>query len=182
MKEGVVSSSGRVSGLGTAGGWGLSVAHLSIASWVEDWVMGVFVRWRISKRTVGRSRQNGACRSEGLGLGEHVPDRLGEPASDIDLSDFGAALAAQTSLVALVTLGVDRVAAGGGRGFHQRPAQVLRSVLGQRTAAIGLPALNDAGAKAGVAGELGRARRSGGCRRSRRRSCSRAPMRSPEPF
>src|SRR6266540_5177321 len=30
--------------------------------------------------------------SEGLVAGEHVPDRFGEPAGEIDLCDFGAAL------------------------------------------------------------------------------------------
>src|SRR3954454_5688974 len=131
--ERVVKSRFASRGLGAAGVSRMgSGAHLSIASWLEDWVMGVFVRWRISKRTVGRSRQNGACRSEGLGAGEHVPDRYGEPAGDIDLGDFGAALAAKAFLGALVAVVVGGVAAGGRRGFHQRPAQVLGPVLGQR--------------------------------------------------
>ena len=38
--------------------------------------------------------------------GEHVPDRLGEPAGDVDLRDFRAALFAETSLVGLVAIAV----------------------------------------------------------------------------
>ena len=82
-------------------------------------------------RLCGQSGR-GACRSEGLVAGEHVPDRLGEPAGDVDLGDLGAALFAETVLVALVALAVDRVPAGVRRCFHQRPAQVLRAGVGQR--------------------------------------------------
>ena len=35
-----------------------------------------------------------------------MPDRLGEPAGEIDLGDLGAALAAQAALGVLVVLGV----------------------------------------------------------------------------
>ena len=89
---------------------------------------------------------HGACRSEGLVAGEHVPDRLGEPAGDVDLRDFRAALFAETSLVGLVAIAVDRVLAGVGGGFHQRPAQVLRAGVREWAPAVGVPGLVDAGA------------------------------------
>lgn len=57
-------------------------------------------------RLCGQSRR-GACRSEGLVFGEHVPDRLGQPSGDIDLGDLRAALLAEAALVALVALTVD---------------------------------------------------------------------------
>jgi len=56
--------------------------------------------------------------------GEHVPDRLGELAGELDLGDLGAALAAEAFLGALIVLGVERVVAGEQRGLKQRPAQV----------------------------------------------------------
>src|SRR5205814_765109 len=75
-------------------------------------------------RLCGQSRR-GACRSEGLIAGEHVPDRLSQPAGEVDLGDLGTALLAQAALVALIALAVERVLAGVGGGLHQRPAQVL---------------------------------------------------------
>jgi hypothetical protein len=60
--------------------------------------MGGRLRGRNSKRTVRRSdetRDSGASRSslgvEGLVGGEHVPDRFGEFAGDVDLRDFRGA-------------------------------------------------------------------------------------------
>jgi hypothetical protein len=47
---------------------------------------------------------------------EHVPDRFGEPAGEVDLGDFGAALLADPRLGLLVGLAVDRVRAGVGGG------------------------------------------------------------------
>ena len=55
----------------------------------------------------GSQGENGACRSEGLErlvAGQHVPDRLGQLASELDLSDLGTALASQATLGALVAL------------------------------------------------------------------------------
>src|SRR5436305_13308458 len=63
------------------------------------------------KRTVRQSANNGACRSEGLErlvAGQHVPDRLGQFPSELDLRDLRAALAAQAALGALVALLVER--------------------------------------------------------------------------
>ena len=70
--------------------------------------MGVSLRWRISVegRLCGQ-RGRGACRSEGLVAGEHVPDRLGEAAGDVDLGDLRAALLAEPALVVLVAVAVD---------------------------------------------------------------------------
>ncbi len=72
-------------------------------------------------RLCGQSAR-GACRSEGLVAAEHVPDRLGETAGDVDLGDLGAALFAEALLVALVAVAVDLVTAGVGGGFDQRPS------------------------------------------------------------
>jgi hypothetical protein len=43
--------------------------------------------------------KRGACRSERLVAGQHVPDRLGQAAGDVDLGDPGAALLARRRLV-----------------------------------------------------------------------------------
>src|SRR5215218_1840459 len=95
-----------------------------------------------------------ACRSKGLVAGEHVPDRLGQPARELDLGDLGAALLAESRLRALVARAVERVLAGLRRGLDQRPAQVLGPLLDERAAAIGGARLVDAGAEPRVAGEL----------------------------
>jgi hypothetical protein len=84
-----------------------------------------------------------------------VPDRFGELSGEVDLGDLGAALAAQALLRALIALGVDEVLTGMQRGFEQRPAQVARALLGDRSAAIGPAGLVDARTEAGVAAELG---------------------------
>src|SRR3954454_15716539 len=101
-------------------GWLGSRAHLSIASsrGGSGWVGGPSLRWRISGtgRLCGQSGICGACRSEGLVIGEHVPDRLGELAGDVHAGDRGSALAAQPGLGALVAVAIDGVAGGvGGR-------------------------------------------------------------------
>src|SRR4051794_24767553 len=101
-------------------------------------VGGASLRWRISGtgRLCGQSGGCGACRSEGLVGGEHVPDGLGELAGDVDAGDRWPALAAQPGLGALVAAGVDRMAGGVDGTFDHRPAQVLRAVLGQRAAPV----------------------------------------------
>jgi hypothetical protein len=76
----------------------------------------------------------GACRSEGLVAGEHVPDRLGESAGEVDLGDLGSPLSADACLRALVAVAVDGMGAGVGGGLDQRPAQVAGPVLGERAA------------------------------------------------
>jgi hypothetical protein len=102
----------------------------------------------------GRQTKTGASGSELLVAGKHVPDRVREPAGDVDLSDLGAALLAEPLLGALVALGVGGVAKRMHRRLEQRPAQVGRPVLGQRPAAVLVARLVDARAKAGIAGEL----------------------------
>jgi hypothetical protein len=109
-----------------------------------DRIGGASLRWRNSMR--GRLRGQrfcGACRSEGLIGGEHVPDRLGQPAGQVDPGDLRPALLAQAGPGPLVALGVDRMA-GGVRGrLDQRPAQVLRPVLGQRGPVVAAAGLVD---------------------------------------
>ena len=66
----------------------------------------------------------------------------------------GPALAAQPGLGALVAGGVDRVAGGVDGRLDQRPAQVLRAVLGQRAAPVVPAGLVHRRAQAGVADQL----------------------------
>ena len=116
MKEGLVSSVG-FGVLGPRVGSRVCErgAHLSIASSRR--------RARASTRLDGNvasvaqlgegrlcgQREGGAFRSEGLVAGEHVPDRLGEGAGELDLGDLGAALTADALLGLLVALAIERV-------------------------------------------------------------------------
>src|SRR6185312_9226812 len=123
-----------------------SGAHVSIASSTfEDLVLsGLAPVAHVNNGLSCSQAKNGACRSEGLErlvAGEHVPDRLGELASELDLGDLCAALATQPALGALVALGDQRVRGGGDRSFHQPPAQVSGTVLGQRPATVDLAGL-----------------------------------------
>ena len=52
-----------------------------------------------------------ACRSEGLVAGEHVPDRFGESAGEVDLGDLGATLFADARFRLLVAVAVGGVQA-----------------------------------------------------------------------
>ena len=76
--------------------------------------------------------------------GEHVPDRFGESAGEVDLGDLGAALFADAGFGALIAVAVDRGGAGVDGGFHERPSQVAASLLGERASAVGLAGLVDA--------------------------------------
>jgi hypothetical protein len=89
-----------------------------------------------------------------LVAGEHVPDRFGESAGEVDLGDLGAALFADAGFGALVAVALDRGGAGVGGSFDERPAQVAASLLGERASAVGLAGLVDARTEAGIAGEL----------------------------
>lgn len=60
---------------------------------------GQSAAWRLPERWV-----------EGLFAGEHVPDRLGELAGDIDAGDLLAALASEALGGALIALAIGRVA------------------------------------------------------------------------
>jgi hypothetical protein len=84
---------------------------------------------------------------------EHVPDRFGESAGEVDLGDLGAALLADSGLCPLVALAVDAVGAGVGCGFDECPAQVAGSLLGERAAAVGLTRLVDV-SRTGFRGDL----------------------------
>ena len=88
---------------------------------------------------------------------EHVPDRLGESAGEVDLGDLGAALFADPGFRLLIAVAVDGVGAGVDGCFDERPAQVARPLFGERAAQVALAGLVDAGAEAAVAGELARA-------------------------
>jgi hypothetical protein len=80
--------------------------------------------------------KSGACRSEGLITGQHVPDRGRELAGKIDLRHLRAALAAVATLQALVALLVERMAVGMDGGLHQSPAQIPGTALGHRPTEI----------------------------------------------
>ncbi len=93
----------------------------------------------------------GAFGSEGLLAGEHVPDRLGQPAGEVDLGDLGAALFADAGFHLLVAVLVGRVGAGVGGGLDERPAQIAGALFGERPTQVTLPGLVDARAEAAVA-------------------------------
>src|SRR5438093_8541996 len=84
----------------------------------------------------GGQAVGGACRSEGFVAGEHVPDRFGESAGEVDLGDLGAALFADAGFRLLVAVAIDRSGAGVGGGLDQRPAEIARPLLGERTAQV----------------------------------------------
>src|ERR671919_1458909 len=77
-----------------------------------------------------RQTKSGASGSELLVSSEHVPDRVGEPAGDVDLGDLGAALLAEPALVALVARAVGGVLECVHGRLEQGPAQVAGAVLG----------------------------------------------------
>jgi hypothetical protein len=87
-------------------------------------------------------------------LGQDMPDGLGELAGKIDAGDLRAALATEPLLRALVSLAIAGISGGMGRGFDQRPAQIRRAVLGQRSAPVLATGLADQRAQPGVPGEL----------------------------
>jgi hypothetical protein len=63
-----------------------SAAHLSIAPSEEDKADCGSLRWRISLTDVRRPGVGGAFGGEGLVAAEHVPDRFGEAAGEVDLA------------------------------------------------------------------------------------------------
>src|SRR5712691_11747182 len=126
MKEGCSRKSASPSQGGCAGRWfGAVLISLSPPRW-EDVVDGRFASVAHFRRgpSCGQKRR-GACRSEGLLVGEHVPDGVGESACDVDLGDAGSALFAEPGAGALVAVAVGRVAGGVQCGLDERPAQVL---------------------------------------------------------
>jgi hypothetical protein len=78
----------------------------------------------------------GTCRGERFVLGEDVPDCLGERAGEINPANLGPALAPEALLGALVALAIVGIPSRVGGGLDQRPAQVLRAILGQRPANV----------------------------------------------
>jgi hypothetical protein len=56
----------------------------------------------VQRGRLGRQTKSGASGSELLVASKHVPDRVCEPAGDVDLGDLGAALLAEPALRALV--------------------------------------------------------------------------------
>src|SRR5215210_9113232 len=104
----------------------------------------------------GGQTKSGACRSEGLVAGEHVPDGFGEPAGNVDLGDLGAPLLAEPALGCLVAVGVGRMSERVHGGFEHRPAQVAGPLLGERAAAVLVAGLVHARAQTGVAAQLAR--------------------------
>jgi hypothetical protein len=133
-------------------GWSVRAALISLSppQWEDQATLEAGLGGAIPKGPSGDQTKSGASRSrsgcEGLIVGEHVPDRLGELSGDVDLGDPGAALAPEAFLVALVALAVGGVSEGVHRGLEHRPAQVLGALLGQWTAAVLLAGLVHAGA------------------------------------
>lgn len=78
-------------------------------------------------------------------VGEHVPDRLRQAASEVDLGDFGPALLPEAGLRPLVAGGVGGVVAGMSGRLDQGPAQVAGTLLGERAAPVAFPGLVDTG-------------------------------------
>src|SRR5215216_4646530 len=114
-----------------------SSAHVSMATSAGDQAkLDASLAGASPKGRSGRQTNSGASGSELLVARQHVPDRVGEPAGDVDLGDLGPALRAEAALVALVALRVGGVLERVHGRLEQRPAQVGGTVLGQRTAAI----------------------------------------------
>src|SRR2546422_9706172 len=122
MKEGRLSSCGF--GPTVTSGW-LAVSsstHLSIApSRVISW-LGVAPVAQFSSGPSCGQRTRGACRSEGLVCGQHVPERFGQLAGDRQRRDLAAAFAAVAGAGAFQGRRGGRGGGGGGGGVGQRPA------------------------------------------------------------
>jgi hypothetical protein len=91
-----------------------------------------------------------------LVAGEHVPDRFGQAAGEVDLRDLGAALSADAGFQLLIAVAVGGVGGGVGGGLDERPAKVAGTLFGEWPAQVALAGLVDARAEAAVAGELAR--------------------------
>src|SRR4051794_36094690 len=87
MKRGRV---GRDRDLPVCSGWGWFSSLYGLLGGGSGRV-GELVQWSNSVRgPSGGQILGGTCWSEGFSLGEHVPDRLGELAGDLDPGHFGA--------------------------------------------------------------------------------------------
>src|SRR6266545_1598844 len=158
MKEGLVSIGRSSTAVTSSRLVDLSSAQLSMApSAAMSWVGAAPVAQFSSGPSCGQGRR-GACRSKGLVAGQHVPDRLGEPAADLDRCQLRAALVAVAGAEALADWPVAGVTGGAVRGLDECPAQVIGPVLAQGSTAVTLARLLDSRTEAGVADELARAR------------------------
>ena len=157
MKEGRVSSGG--ARWWPPWWWWGRVAHLSIAPVVAGDQVG-------GSRS-GSAFQFGAVRRPGrawrlperrVGCGEHVPDRLGESAGDVDRGDLGAAWSAEPVLGALVAVAVGGVAAARRGRLRSAPSAGSGGRSWQRAAPVAFAGLVDARAQPGVADQFRRRR------------------------
>jgi hypothetical protein len=94
-----------------------------------------------------------------LAASEHVPDRFGEAAGEVDLGDLGAAPFTDPCprllvAVAVGVVGAGVVGAGVSGGLDQRPAEMTRPLLGEWAAQVAFARLVGAWEEAAVAGEL----------------------------
>ena len=180
MKKGRLSSNGRWSGQGPLVVRGLGAVLMSL--WPprrEDQAKSdVRSRAHIQKGGQAARRKVAPLGANSSIASEHVPDRFGQPAGDVDLGDLGAALLAEPALRLLIALAV-----GGMReaawSLRERPAQVARSLFGKRAARSRLTGLAPPAGKCRCSRRACAECGSDRCRRSRRRSCRRAPSRSP---
>src|SRR4051794_17157810 len=100
--------------------WVLSGAHLSIAPSIgRTRPMGVRSGGASPWGPSGGQGVGGALGSEGLVTAEHVPDRFGQSAGEVDLGDLGAALFADARFRVLVAVAIDGVGAGVRCGFDE---------------------------------------------------------------
>ena len=125
------------------GRWALMVwlgsTHLSIALSHHlggDVLVGVAPVAQFSSGPSGGQGRSGACRSEGLTVGQHVPDRLTETAADLDRGDLAAAFLAVPFAHAFADGRVGGVAAGVRGSLDQRPAKVFGAGLCDRAATV----------------------------------------------
>src|SRR5271157_5332884 len=145
----------------TLGSWtGSSSAHLSMAFSVRKDKVGweAVPAAQFDRGSSSDQRHSGACRGKGFVLSQDMPDGFGELAGNVDPGNFGAALATQAFLVPLVAIPIVDITGGVGGSLHQGPAQVLRPVLGQRSAEVAVARLAHDRAEARIASELLRTR------------------------
>src|SRR5450759_3698208 len=80
--------------------------------------------------------RGGPAGSEGFVLREHVPDGGAELAGELDPGDLRPALAAEPLLRVFVPLAIGGMPGGVGGGLDEGPAQVLRTILGERAPVV----------------------------------------------
>src|ERR1035437_910185 len=90
-----------------------------------------------------------------------MPDGLGQLTGNVDPGNLRATLAAEAFLIALVAVSIADIASGMSGSFDERPAQVLRAILGERPTDIAVARLAHDRTQPGVSGELLGAREAG---------------------